>query len=64
MQRYSGKTMWFRKLIWEADRGELQRRTDAKEGRKNQQKKKTAGKYNRRNDRHERKVIADAKEQG
>ncbi|MBS6220883.1 MAG: hypothetical protein KH900_10635 [[Clostridium] symbiosum] len=34
-----------------------------KEGRKKSAEEKTAGKYNRRNDRHERKVIADAKEQ-
>ncbi|MEW3562362.1 hypothetical protein AB1I98_23380 [Enterococcus avium] len=34
-----------------------------KEGRKKSAEEKTEGKYNRINDRHERKVIADAREQ-
>lgn len=55
--------MWFRKLIWEADRENCKEGQMRKEGRKNQQKKRRQEKYNRRNDRHERKVIADAKEQ-
>ena len=55
--------MWFRKLIWEADRENCKEGQMRKEGRKKSAEEKTAGKYNRRNDRHERKVIADAKEQ-
>jgi hypothetical protein len=43
--------MWFRKLIWEADRENCKEGQMRKEGRKKSAEEKTAGKYNRRNDR-------------